>query len=117
LAVSRDPWGYRDYIRASRGEFTVAKNAYVKTRCGWFSDRTASYLAAGRPAVIQDTGIGDDLPVGRGLLVFRAMEEALEGLRTVAADYEAHRRAARALAETYFDAGRVLTGLLDDAGV
>ncbi len=112
LAVSRDPWDYRDYLHASRGEFSVAKHGYVTTRCGWFSDRTATYLASGRPAVVQDTGIGEDLPVGNGLLLFRTADEAAAALDTIEADYEAHVRAARVIAERHFDSDKVLAGLL-----
>ena len=115
LAISRDPWRYRDYIRSSHGEFTVAKQAYVKARSGWFSDRTASYLASGRPVVVQDTGIAGDLPTGYGLVVFETVEEALAGLDAIEASYEGHCRAAREVAETYFDADVVLTGLLEEA--
>ncbi|HEV2772915.1 MAG TPA: hypothetical protein VGV57_08840 [Thermoleophilaceae bacterium] len=115
LGISRDPCGYRDYIRSSHGEFTVAKQAYVKARSGWFSDRTASYLASGRPVVVQDTGIAGDLPTGYGLVVFETGEEALAGLDLIEASYEDHCRAAREVAETYFDADVVLTGLLEEA--
>src|SRR5439155_901077 len=81
LAVSADPWRYRDYLRGSRGEFTVAKDVNVRLRSGWFSDRAACYLAAGRPVVEQDTGFGDVLPLGPGLRVFRSVEEAAAGVR------------------------------------
>ncbi|MDQ3930958.1 MAG: glycosyltransferase, partial [Chloroflexota bacterium] len=117
LDISLDPWRYREYIWSSRGEFSVAKNAYVKTRCGWFSDRTASYLASGRPAVVQDTGIGDRLPLGSGLLVFGTMEEAAAALRKVEEDYESHCRAALEIARKYFDANKVLNGLLDSCNL
>jgi hypothetical protein len=117
LPVSRDPWSYRDYVWGSRGEFTVAKNAYVKTRSGWFSDRTATYLASGRPAVVQDTGLNGALAGGEGLLLYRTLDEAASALALVESDYEGHCAAARALAAEYFDAGRVLTRLLDECGV
>lgn len=112
-AVSADPWRYHAYIRASRGEFSVAKHTYVKSGCGWFSDRTACYLAAGRPAVVQDTGFSATLPCGRGLLAWRDADEALAALERVEADYAAHQRAARELAVAYFAAPGVLTALLD----
>ena len=117
MAVSRDVDRYRAYIRESRGEFSIAKNAYVRSRSGWFSDRSASYLACGKPVLLQDTGFGDWLPTGQGLLSFRTLEEAVEGLARINADYAAHCRAARRLAEAYFDSDRVLGELLEVAGV
>ncbi len=113
LAVTRDPWTYRRYIQASRGEFSVAKHGYVAAETGWFSERSAAYLASGRPVVVQDTGFSRHLPVGRGLLAFDAAAAAVDALEAVEADYPAHCRAARALAEEYFDSGRVLQRLLD----
>src|SRR5204863_1214127 len=86
IAVSADPWRYRDYLRGSRGEFTVAKDVNVRLRSGWFSDRAACYLAAGRPAIEQDTGFGDVLPLGPGLRVFRTVEEAAAAVRAIEAD-------------------------------
>ena len=104
---------YARYIRASFGEFSVAKNAYVKSRSGWFSDRSACYLAAGLPVVLEETGFSDWLPVGKGVLAFRTLLEAASCLEQVALDHEAHRRAARAVAETVFSHDRVLPRLLD----
>jgi hypothetical protein len=115
--LSRDPGAYRDFITRSGGEFTAAKDQNVRMRSGWFSDRTATYLATGRPAVVQDTGFQDVLPTGEGLLSFREAEEAIDGLRRVSAEYERHSRAARELATTHFRAETVLTNLLRDAGV
>jgi hypothetical protein len=117
LPISRDPWVYRDYIWSSRGELSVAKHAYVKTRCGWFSDRTATYLASSRPAVVQDTGVYDLLPLGSGLMVFQDMEEAVSTLDDVESNYEAHTRAARELAGDCFDSDKVLKGLLEACGL
>lgn len=117
LAVSANPWRYQEYIQSSRGEFSVAKNAYVKTRSGWFSDRTATYLASGRPAVVQETGLGPDLPTGEGLLVFQTLEDAVVALDAVEAGYHGHCQAARQLAEASLDATKVLTGLLEVCGV
>ena len=114
-AVSRDPWRYRDYVRGSRGEISAAKGAYVKARAGWLSDRTATYLAAGRPAVVQDTGIPRELVAQGGLAVFQTAEGAAAALAGMEADYGAARSAARALAERHFDARTVLEGLLADA--
>lgn len=108
---------YRHYLRTSRGEFSVAKHGYVVGRTGWVSDRTACYLAAGRPAVVQDTGAGRALPLGAGLLTFTGAAGALAALAAVERDWEHHAAAARALAVEHFDARRVLTRLLDVAGV
>lgn len=113
--VSRSPESYRTFIQDSRAEFSVAKHGYVLTRGGWFSDRTICYLASGRPALVQDTGLSDWLPAGEGLLTFRDVSEALHGIETVNADYERHRRAARQMAEQYFAAERVLPPLLEAA--
>jgi len=111
--VSATPEAYRDYLARSRGELGVAKEVYVATASGWLSSRTASYLALGRPAIVEDTGIAANLPVGEGLLVFRDTEEAAAALETVTADWPRHARAARTLAAEAFDAGRILQGLLD----
>ena len=112
LETTRDPWTYQDYLRASRAEFCVAKHAYVSTACGWFSDRSAAYLASGRPVVIQDTGFSAYLPCGMGLLAYRKPEEAVRFVRQLREAYPAHCAAARGLVEEYFDARRVLTDLL-----
>jgi hypothetical protein len=116
MAVSRTPWQYRDFIQGSKGEFGVAKHAYVAHRSGWFSDRTECYLAAGRPALVQDTGWSAHLPHGEGLLAFSTAQEAIEGLDRIAGDYARHARRAAEIAGDCFDAGRVLPPLLDVAG-
>src|SRR5205814_1987285 len=108
---------YRDYIRASRGEFTVAKDANVRLSTGWFSDRSACYLAAGRPVVTQDTGFGDVLPTGRGLLRFRTLDEAVAAVAEIEADYAAHAAAAREIAAEHFAAEAVLGRMLAAAGL
>jgi hypothetical protein len=113
--IGIDVTAYRDYIRASCGEFSVAKNAYVASRSGWFSDRSVCYLAAGLPVVLQDTGFSGWLPTGRGLLAYGTLEEAAACLERVAGDYAAHRRAARALAAEVFAHHTVLPRLLDRA--
>ena len=115
VRLTRDPWTYQRYLRESMAEFCVAKHGYVSTRSGWFSDRTSGYLASGRPAVVQDTGFSDVLPIGTGLIAFRTPDEAIEGVRRVREDYERHCAAARAIAEEYFSASRVLTELLERA--
>jgi hypothetical protein len=112
-----DSEAYRHYVRRSRGEFSVAKHGYVAGRTGWVSDRSACYLAAGRPVVVQDTGLRPHLPVGEGLLVFDTLEEAVAALAEVERDYPRHARSAAALAARYFDSDRVLAELLDIAGV
>ena len=104
---------YQEYIQRSRAEFSVAKEGYVVSRSGWFSERSAAYLASGRPVVVQDTGFSNWLPAGRGVLAFQNPEEALAGIDSVNSDYQAHCRAARALAEEHFDAGKVLPRLLE----
>ena len=113
LAVSRSLDSYREYISASRGEFSIAKHGYVASRSGWFSDRSAAYLACGRPVILQDTGYTDWLPAGEGLLAFDDLDGALGAVAAVNGAYERHRRAARAIAEEYFDARRVLGSLLE----
>jgi hypothetical protein len=112
LAVTRDPWTYQTYLQRSRGEFSVAKHGYVESRCGWFSERTACYLASGRPALVQDTGFSGILPCGRGLWAYSDADSALEGLRQVEANYQQHCRAARELATECFDSRTVLASLL-----
>jgi hypothetical protein len=116
MALSRDPDAYRDFITGSGGEFTAAKDQNVRMRSGWFSDRTATYLATGRPAIVQDTGFEDVLPAGEGLLSFHNPQEAIEGLQRVAAEYARHSRAARELAAAHFRAETVLERLLREAG-
>ncbi|MGH7564070.1 MAG: glycosyltransferase [Gemmatimonadota bacterium] len=108
-----DPWRYRDYIRRSKAEFMVAKNIYVDTQSGWFSDRSICYLASGKPVLAQDTGLRDRYPNGEGLLLFSTLDEAVEGVEEIAGDYERHSRAARAIAEEFFDSDKVLSRLLD----
>src|ERR671919_709830 len=115
-ALTADLSPYRNYIRASRGEFTVAKDQNIRLRTGWFSDRSACYLAAGRPVITQDTGFGKFLPTGEGLFSFNTVDEILDAIDAVNADYDRHHRAARAIAEEYFSAETVLTRLLEDAG-
>jgi hypothetical protein len=115
--VASDPWTYRDYVQSSSAELMVAKNMYVRSRSGWFSDRSICYLASGRPVLAQDTGFTRHHPAGEGLLAFSTLEEAVEGAGRIAGDYEAHARAARALAEERFESGRVLRKLLEGLGV
>jgi hypothetical protein len=113
--VASNPDDYRRFVRASRGELSIAKSGYVRSHSGWFSDRSACYLAAGRPVVAQDTGFGRALPVGDGLLSFSTPEEAADALDKVAADPAHHAAAARDLATDFFDANVVLGALLAEA--
>jgi hypothetical protein len=111
------PWQrYRDYLAQSRGEFCVAKNGYVRSRCGWFSDRSVAYLALGRPVVLQDTGWTDFYPHGEGLLPFHDEESARAALETVAKNPAAHARAARRIAEEYCSAPLVIARFLETIG-
>jgi hypothetical protein len=112
-----DPWRYRDYVRSSRGEFTVAKDLHIRLRSGWFSERSACYLAAGRPVITQNTGFGNIIPTGQGLFSFDTMEEISAAFDAINSDYERHSRAARAIAEEYFRAETVLAKLLEDLGL
>ena len=109
------PERYRSYIQASRGEFSCVKPSCIHFRNAWVSDRTLCYLATGRPAIIEDTGPSAVLPNGEGLLRFASLEEAVEAVRRVEADYARQCRAARALVEAHFDAKTVVAGLLDAA--
>jgi hypothetical protein len=110
--VAGDTDRYREYIQGSGAEFMVAKNMYVETRCGWLSDRSLCYLASGKPVLAQDTGWPALYPSGDGLVAFGTLEQAEAGARSIAGDYARHAKAARALAEQYFDSQRILTKLL-----
>jgi hypothetical protein len=115
LKVCPDLNSYRRYIQTSKAEWSVAKNAYVAGKSGWFSCRSACYLAAGRPVVVQDTGFSQVLPVGEGILSFTTPEEAQAGIQEVEGNYARHAKAARDIAEAYFDSDKVLKRLLDIA--
>lgn len=108
---------YREYIRTSKGEFTVAKDQYVRLDTGWFSDRTACYLAAGRPAITQETGFTQHYGQQKGLFSFQTLDEIAEAVREINADYPMHCRAAIEVAREYFGAEKVLKSLLDRAGI
>jgi hypothetical protein len=116
MEVSIDPWRYREYVRRSRGEFTVAKDMYVRLRSGWFSDRSAEYLAAGRPVVLQDTGYGDVLPLGPGLHAYTKVEEAADAVGVIEADYPRASAHATEVAREYFGAEEILGRMLRIAG-
>jgi hypothetical protein len=111
--VAGDPGEYRRFLRGSKAELGVAKSGYVLSRCGWFSDRSACYLAAGRPVVAQDTGFAHWLPTGEGLFAYSTVVDALAAVETIRSDYRRQRRGARELAEELFDSDRVLTRLLE----
>jgi GT2 family glycosyltransferase len=116
LAFSSDLDQYRRYIAESRGEFTVAKDQNVRLRSGWFSERSATYLAAGRPVITQDTGFGNVLPTGAGLFAFSTVDEAADAINEVNGDYDRHRCAAYEIARDCFSHDVVLTRLLEDLG-
>ena len=116
-ALSMDWNRYRDYIRDSKGEFTLAKDQYVRLHTGWFSDRSACYLAAGRPVITQETGFTTFYGGEEGLLAFRTMEEVQAAAAAVHSDYARHSRAAEEIAREYFEAEKVLASLLSRAGV
>ena len=115
--AAQNPSAYRSYLSGSKAEFMVAKNMYVQTQSGWFSDRSICYLASGRPVLAQDTGLVDLYETGEGLVTFRTLDEAVEGAAAIAGDYLRHSRRARQLAETYFDSDIVLTRLLAKLGL
>jgi hypothetical protein len=108
---------YRDYILHSRGEFTVAKDQNIRLRSGWFSDRSACYLAAGCPVITQDTGFAKFIPTGEGLFSFATMDDITTALEEINADYVKHKREARAIAGEYFAAENVLSRMLNEVGV
>lgn len=112
-----DPMRYYDYIRNSLGEFTVAKEQYVKPRSGWFSDRSVCYLASGRPVVTQHTGFEKFVPTGSGLFGFTVKEDILRAIEEITSDYSRHSEAARDIAEQYFGAERVIGSMMDVIGL
>jgi hypothetical protein len=114
--VAGDFASYRHYVHRACGEFSVAKPGYIKSRSGWFSDRSVCYLAAGRPVLVQETGFSAFLPTGRGVLSFATLEQAVEGVAEIRRNYALHCQAAREIAREYFSAEKVLSKLLHDAG-
>jgi hypothetical protein len=117
LQMSVNYWLYRDYVQRSRGEFTVAKDQYVRLNTAWFSDRSACYLAAGRPVITQETGFTKFYGGQEGLLSFRNLDEIVDAIKRVNADYTKHSRAAYALAREVFEAKKVLKSILDRAAI
>jgi hypothetical protein len=110
------PTAYQRFVQSSLAEIGIAKSGYVVSNCGWFSDRSACYLASGRPVVAQDTGFGAVLPTGLGLLAFSDARTAVDAADDVCGRYDAHRAAARSIAEEHLDSDRVLTRLLKEVG-
>jgi hypothetical protein len=117
IGISEDIDRYREYIQKSRGEFTVARDQYVRPNTGWFSDRSACYLAAGRPVITQETGFSKFLPTGKGLFGFRTMNEILAAVDEIESDYEGNCLAAKEIAREYFAAEKVVGSLMKRAGL
>ncbi|MEO5579104.1 MAG: hypothetical protein ABIR58_00485 [Gemmatimonadaceae bacterium] len=108
---------YRTYIQKSRGEFSICKHVFAAANTGWFSDRSAAYLASGRPVVMEETGFSSHLPCGEGLFAFRTVEEAASSIGEIMSDYPRHSTAAHAIASEYLDARVVIGDLLRDLGI
>jgi hypothetical protein len=117
IEVSRDADAYKRYIQQSRGEFTVARDQYVRPNTGWFSDRTCCYLAAGRPVITQETGFSKFLAGGKGLFGFRTMDDILQAVDNIESDYAGNCRAAREIAAEHFAAEKVVGSLMERAGL
>ena len=117
VPISEDIDRYRAYIQRSRGEFTVARDQYVRPRTGWFSDRSACYLAAARPVITQETGFSKFLPTGKGLFGFSGMDDVLAAIDEIESDYEGNCHAAREIADEYFAAEKVVGSLMERAGL
>ncbi len=115
--VARTPDQFHTYVRQSGAEFSAAQEMYVATNSGWFSDRTTRYLACGRPALVQETGFTDHVPAGKGIVAFSTLEQAADEASRILADWESHSRAARGVAEQYFDSNLVLSQLLNACGI
>jgi glycosyltransferase involved in cell wall biosynthesis len=117
LSISTSLDDYRRYIQRSRGEFTIMKDQYVRLRTGSFSDRTACYLAAGKPVITQDTGFSHILPTGEGLFVYQSIDDILAAVDSINSDYQRHCQAALEIAHEYFDSKKVLGSLLEQIGL
>ncbi len=115
--VAESPDSYWRFVQGSKAEFAVAKSGYVNSRCEWFSDRSAVYLASGRPVIAQETGFGHWLPTGEGLFSFKTVDDAVAAIDDMNSDYPRHRQHARALAEEYFHSRKVLPRLLQKVGL
>ncbi len=117
IEMSRDVDRYRQYILQARGEFTVARDQYVRPKTGWFSDRSVCYLAAGRPVITQETGFSKFIPSGKGLFGFKTMEDILAAVDSIESDFKGNCRAAREIATEYFGAEKVVGSLMERAGL
>jgi len=117
IEMSRDVDCYREYILQARGEFTVARDQYVRPKTGWFSDRSVCYLAAGRPVITQETGFSKFIPSGKGLFGFKTMEDILTAVDSIESDFEGNCGAAREIAAEYFAAEKVVGSLMERAGL
>jgi len=117
IEISKGTDRYRGYIQQARAEFTVARDQYVRPNTGWFSDRSACYLAAGRPVITQETGFSNFLPTGKGLFGFNNLDDILRAVDCIESDYEGNCRAARAIAAEYFAAEKVVASLMERAGL
>jgi hypothetical protein len=117
IQISADVDRYRQYIQESRGEFTVARDQYTRPNTGWFSDRTACYLAAGRPVITQETGFSKFLPTGKGLYAFKTMDDILRAVDAIETDYLGNCQAAREIASEYFEAEKVVGSMMERAGL
>ena len=115
--ISVSPGSYLEYIANSKGEFSVVKNSFAQTNCGWFGDRAGYYLGAGRPVVLQDTGFSRILPCGKGLIAVQTVEEAAEAIQMISADYIKHSKAAREIAYEYLGAEKIVKKILDKLGI
>jgi glycosyltransferase involved in cell wall biosynthesis len=111
--VASTPAAYQRFVQGSKAEFGLVQQGCIAAPCGWFSDRSLCYLASGRPVVVQDTGFGHWLPTGDGVFAFSTVDEAVEAIDAINSDYERHSRAARELAEEYFDSDKVLLRLTE----
>ncbi len=117
LAVTLTPYSFQQYLRRSKGEWSIAKQGYVSANSGWFSERSTGYLASGRPVIVQDTGFSDFIETGRGLFAFSTPGEALSAIEDVNRDYASHCKWARELAAEYFRFDKVLSSLLQNCFV
>jgi len=106
-----------EYIGTSRGEFSVCTKIFVATNSGWFSERSAAYLAGGRPVVVQDTGFSEHLPCGRGIFAVRTAEEAAAAIDKITGDYERHSEWVQEIAREHLDAEKVLGRIFHELGI
>jgi hypothetical protein len=114
LVPTRTPWTYQKYIQNSKAEWTIAKQGYAASKSGWFSERSAAYLASARPVLTEETGFSRFIESGAGLLSFSTKEEALAGIEQINSDYEKHCKIAPEIAASYFSYGKVLSKLFNN---